>query len=52
MKSNGMTKKGGDMPIHYRRCFGLPLAISLRDGFIKTGRPAEGYSSRSGSNRV
>ncbi|KIS48772.1 hypothetical protein NP88_6798 [Burkholderia cepacia] len=25
---------------------------NVRDGFIKTGRPAEGYSSRSGSNRV
>ncbi|WP_232356177.1 response regulator [Burkholderia vietnamiensis] len=24
----------------------------LRDGFIKTDRPAEGYSSRSDSNRV
>ncbi len=25
---------------------------TFRDGFIKTDRPAEGYSSRSDSNRV
>ncbi len=34
---------------------GLAPAVAeekLRGGFIKTDRPAEGYSSRSGSNRV
>ncbi len=36
MKSNGMTKNGGDMPIHYRRCFVLPLAISL-SAMLMTG---------------
>ncbi|AOR71953.1 hypothetical protein BBJ41_31540 [Burkholderia stabilis] len=30
----------------------LTVPVLLRDGFIKTDRPAEGYSSRSDSNRV
>ncbi|PRH40546.1 hypothetical protein C6T65_20375 [Burkholderia vietnamiensis] len=34
------------------RQLGYPTKNSLRDGFIKTDRPAEGYSSRSDSNRV
>ena len=33
--------------------YALILSVeALRDGFIKTDRPAEGYSSRSDSNRV
>ncbi|WP_256858301.1 hypothetical protein [Burkholderia cenocepacia] len=41
----------GSVMVNYASWLFWGLAL-IRDGFIKTDRPAEGYSSRSDSNRV